>query len=71
MIVEFRFTKTTNPLHVMQTGWDTIPACQWRVDKFYTEEKQNTINDEKDSREWFEYMEGHGRQLTTYALAWG
>ena len=70
IILEFQFTKMTNPYHVMQTGWDTTLACQWRVKKFYTEEKQSIINDEKESREWFEYMEGHGRTLTTYALAY-
>ena len=53
IIVQFQFTKTTNPLHVLQTGWETIDACIWRVDKFYTEEKQNIINNERDSRVWF------------------
>ena len=71
IIAEFMFTKKTNPLHVMQTGCDTLKACQWRSDKYFAAEKRSIIKDEKDSRDWFEYMEGHGRTLTTYALAWG
>ena len=68
IILEFQFTKLTNPYHVMQHGWDITLACVWRVEKFHTEEKQNIINDEKESRDWFEYMEGHGRQLTILSL---
>ena len=71
IILEYQYTKATNHLHVLQTGWDSTLACQWRVKKFFTEEKHHIINDEKDSRNWFVCMEGHGRSLTISSLAWG
>ena len=71
IILEYQYTKATNQLHVMQTGWDTTLACRWRVKKFYTKEEQQLIKDEQDSRDWFIYMESHGRSLTISSLAWG
>ena len=71
IILEFQFPKLINPYNIMQTGWDTTLVCAWRVERFHTEEKNNIISDEKEHREWFEYMEQHGRQLTVYALTYG
>ena len=71
IILEFQFHKLINPYNIMQTGWDTTLVCAWRVERFHTEEKNNIISDEKEHREWFEYMEQHGRQLTVYALTYG
>ena len=71
IILEYQFPIATNHLSVMQFGWDTIRACNWRVKKFYNYEKQQITKDEKESRDWLTYMETHGRSLSISCLTWG
>ena len=45
----------------MKWGWDSIPACQWRVDKFHEEEAMDLWRDEEADRETIEWMEEENR----------
>ena len=71
IILDFQYNKSTNPYNIMREGWDTVPACRWRVSKFYAEEVGNLIHDEKENREWLEWIEQQGREITILRLAYG
>ena len=62
-ILDFQFTRTTHPVDIMKSGWDSIPACIWRVEKFHDEEAMDLYQDEEDCRESIEWTEEEGRQI--------
>ena len=70
IILDFQYSKSTHPYDIMKTGWDTVQACRWRVNKFYTEEAGNLIQEEKDNREWMEWTEQHGREIGILSLTY-
>ena len=70
MSLDFQYSKSTNLYEIMKTGWDTTQACRWRVSKFYTEETDNLIQDEKDNREWMEWTEQRGREIGILRLTY-
>ena len=45
----------------MKRGWDSIPACAWRVDKFHEEEAMDLWRDEESDRETIEWIEEENR----------
>ena len=63
IILDFQYSKSTNPYEIMKTGWDSIPACRWRVNKFHAEEADDLIQDEEHMRESIEWAEEDGRQI--------
>ena len=61
IILDYQFAKTTHPLDIMRGGWDSTPACFWRVKKFHDEEAGDLYQDERDSRESIEWIEKEDR----------
>ena len=61
IILDFQFAQTTHPIDIMQRGWDSTPACTWRVDKFHDEEASDLYRDEQSDRETIEWTEESNR----------
>ena len=58
---DYQFSKTTHPVDIMKWGWDSTPACAWRVDKFHEEEAMDLWRDEESARESIEWIEEENR----------
>ena len=61
IILDYQSSKTTHPVDIMKWGWDSIPACAWRVSKFHDEEPMDLWRDEESSREAIEWTEEEER----------
>ena len=61
IILDFQFAQTAHPIDIMKWGWDSIPACTWRVDKFHEEEAMDLWRDEESDRETIEWIEEENR----------
>ena len=61
IIIDYQFAETTHPVDIMKWGWDSIPACRWRVDKYHEEEKEDLLIDEVNDRETIQWMEEANR----------
>ena len=71
IILDYQFEQNPQPIKIMQLGWDSDKACNWRVDKFHDQAALELYECEKDYRESIADSEPEVRQIKIEWLTYG